>query len=359
MQVGSGLARASSNVDALHIRRREKHIDEYVDLMDNFKVYLRSIGYRKAFLEKKLKGHSGIIMQDERETDVAESYMKQWIDTTFNNLQTLSDYKTSLYNAGFTKQKTLELSFIIEPLLESSYSPLQLLDIAIECALGKYKRLAPEGQRFYVCKDIQDTWTPNELFKQVYNASTITKVHDAVPLMHIVMQHPNKHTLYFHATNWSSALNIVKHGINHYRGRMCLDFGKNSSFYTTPDLPTAIEWCTKNARKWMGETCILMFALKNKLKKQIRQTHKQKHKEFESATQDWAALVADSRECEGGTNSLDYFDSVYGPMAANIAALINKQGSAKPHEIVKFQLASKSSSFDKYLSEQYIGLINL
>ena len=66
---------------------------------------------------------------------------------------------------------------------------------------------------------------------------------------------------WFHGTDHTSALNILKNGIDLARGKLGGDFSHGSGFYLTPDLEFAISWSNKLMKK---ETCaVIVFDTKS------------------------------------------------------------------------------------------------
>jgi hypothetical protein len=183
------------------------------------------------------------------------------------------------------------------------------------------------------------------VFKYIYNI-------DKVPLEDAPSTLPGIYTstkVFFHATNLRSAIDIAEQGISHASGRKCMDFGILPSFYMTPDVSVAIEWCTVNKLRWQGEMCILVFIIPTASSVAL------KTKEFDSNTSEWIDLVTSSRRCKMKFNDLDKFDAVYGPMVANVKSIHSKL--ARPHKKLKFQLASKSIASDVYFKSCFAGAI--
>lgn len=316
---------------------------EWEDRMRDFKVKLRGMGYRRGFIELKLQGHTGQVLENERLSDMIKMYVDMWMEES--RAEPGGTLEDVLYRAGLTKRKASQLKAIIEGL--PSYSRNQLLDIAIECARGQYDRITPVGQRHYVQTEVIDEWSPHETFKQVFNASTTRSL--KTNHRRVLSSLPDEGTLFYHATNWKSAANIVEHGIDHYRGRPCLDFGLKPGYYMTPDFQVAMQWCEKNSARWQRESCILVFNVRTGALRGRR------HKAFKDAGGAWTELVTASRRC--GKNELDRCDSVYGPMVANVEAVVTQVEPARPHDIPKFQLASKSNAGDEFFSKCYVGAV--
>lgn len=75
----------------------------------------------------------------------------------------------------------------------------------------------------------------------------------------------SKYAIYYHATIFSSAENIVREGIQLESGRKRLDFSRKPAFYMTSRLQQAVEWSTRNQKRWGNLRAIVIFAVPNHL----------------------------------------------------------------------------------------------
>ena len=66
-----------------------------------------------------------------------------------------------------------------------------------------------------------------------------------------------------------------------------------------------------------------------------------------------------SRRCNIVYQNLDQYDMVYGPMCANVESVVNNHKDAKTHHIVKYQMTSKSTAYDHYISNKLAAVIFL
>jgi hypothetical protein len=197
---------------------------------------------------------------------------------------------------------------------------------------------------------IVDEWVDHPTLKRIYNCSnTISLESQALDAIADLPPTSGQSTLFFHATNWQSAVNIATYGIDRTRGRRCLDFGIQPGFYLTPDINVGVQWCQTNASRWDKELCIMVFV--------VQKPALLNSKTFKAANKEWQQLVSHSRHCQGATNALDWVDTVYGPMAANVKAMVENRAIAKTHASPKMQLASKSNLSDRALSECYVGTL--
>jgi hypothetical protein len=66
-------------------------------------------------------------------------------------------------------------------------------------------------------------------------------------------------------------------------------------------------------------------------------------------------LTKSSRLCKDKRNDLDNYNFVYGPMVA----IANSNETPQPHNNIKWQLASKNNSSDKFLKKYLSHVIIL
>lgn len=159
------------------------------------------------------------------------------------------------------------------------------------------------------------------------------------------MDKNNKKYLY-HATAWSYALDILENGIDHTRGRPCLDFGAKNAFYMTPQLDIALEYCQASSRRWMNECCILVF--------EIESMHLF-DKVYRDTTSDWKNNVKLSRKSI--ENEFDKYNTVYGPMLYNVNSVLNGSEEPRPHKQIKYQVVSKSTESDDMFDKCLYGIV--
>jgi len=232
--------------------------------------------------------------------------------------------------------------------LKLHYSVTHMIQIIIEYGNGKYNPISPHAFLY-------NPETVNTLFKykhndthfDYYNASDDDEVLNIVPLLNI---DKTQYKMFYHATNWDALQDILEDGPDSREGRQCLDFGRTPSFYITHELKTAINWCTKRRLNFQDECGIVMFALP------IQEY--EDYKTFDGPNDEWKQLVKHSRSCRK-KNELDKYNFVYGPMLENVLDIKNIQTNveAKPHNPIKWQLASKNPTSDKILKKCMIGAI--
>ena len=335
---GGGLALAASSNKS---NRKIRHTRQ----LGKFKERLHELGWRKTYVNRHVEDYVGADLDEQPEHVLLDTWAKSWIpdDSDATEAQIL-------YSAGLTRKMAKQLSLVIAPLQKSCYTRNQLIEIAIEYALGKYAPVLKPGQEYLVEIPQRDVWVPNARFKYVYNVSDF----ESLRLPSFPMEFPSGMTgvnakMFFHATNYRSVIHIATYGIDHLKGRRCLDFGIQPGFYMTPDLSTAIEWCSVNRQRWHDELCIIVYSIPTDALKAL------KCKIFANPDEEWKTLVTESRRCHERINALDRFDAVYGPMAANVQSIKTKL--VRPHKTPKFQLASKSNDSDDYFAKCFAGAI--
>jgi len=65
------------------------------------------------------------------------------------------------YHTGLSRKMAREMGDVINPLYNTCYTRLQLLEIAIEYALEIYEKVLAPGKAYWVDTPLTDTWTPN------------------------------------------------------------------------------------------------------------------------------------------------------------------------------------------------------
>jgi hypothetical protein len=223
----------------------------------------------------------------------------------------------------------------------------------VEYVLGKTKPISCNLRYYFDFYNENKWFVPKESQKygHVINLKDSKHIEDKLKEFLTLPKNDNKiHTYFYHCTNWRSAKNIIEHGVNSSKGRMCLDFGIRQGFYTTQNINTAIEWGEKRINSWYGQVAILIFEIKaNKLKKY-------KTKYFYSAADEWKRLVSHSRKCEENENELDFADFVYGPICVN-PKNVKYNGTPPIAQQDKFQFVSKSIDADILMRKSYVGCI--
>ena len=301
-------------------------------------------GWRKSYITHVITPQIAIVLEDYNIVDMLTSQMKK-----ANIKCKLSE--DVLYSLGIKRVKARQYFLVIKDLLNTCYSNEHLFQIIAEHATGKNDPIGIPGKSFLYNDKVVNTWYTH-MNIQCVNIGNMKLIDNIVKLM--PTQHDsNSHSLFFHATSWKSFESIVNKGVNHVYGRECLDFGKWPSFYITPDVNTAINWCKKMSKNWFKECCILVYSIPN--------TNANKNKIFKSTTNEWQDNVKESRQCYDSNKIqyLDTYDIVYGPMCANVFQVTYENADPHAHSKVKFQLASKTESSDKFITKCFAGVLLL
>jgi len=258
----------------------------------------------------------------------------------------------SLMGIGIRQDVAIKLETILEPLLDSSYTHEQLLDIAIEYILGNYDPITSSNTRFLYSPEIINIWTEIEIKGKPYHVYNIPYYcndniakkeieNNLIPL--------DGYQYYFHATSWKGSNQIMKR-IDRMNGRTCLDFGKRPGFYLATRIEDSVEWCIKNKERWSKEISILVF----RIPKELPSTIVIKHLEGD----EWTAITKESRECKDKENEIETlwdYDLLYGNMVSNPSAVKERRELPKTHTPPKNQLVGRTDVAEKFLQSCLIG----
>lgn len=305
--------------------------------------YFANCGWKSNFVKNKFKRYTdeNFIAYESIE-DIIRNFAILWFDdkkeTTFLN---------KLIDCGLCNNVVDNVMTIIEHLLDTSYSTIQLFDIVLNIVCNKINMLKPETQRFYFENIDENTWKKNKYWNFNFNYEIPPNQIEVILGKCLDL---SKITLFYHATSWSNSLYIARDGVNNRYGCQCLDFGYTPSFYTSPNVDDALDWAERNYLHWKKECAILVYA--------VPILNNMNIKVFESATNEWSKLVTLSRRCNKKyQNELDKYDFVFGPMLQKPDDIIYNNKSARPHMPLKNQLACKNDAASKFLDKCYVGTI--
>jgi hypothetical protein len=258
----------------------------------------------------------------------------------------------SLLGIGLCDDVVMKLVTILEPLLDSCYTHIQLLDIAIEYILEKYKTISPPNARFLYNPEVISMWSEIKIKEKSYSIYNIPYFCDNKIVRKEIKDnliHSDEYTYYFHATSWRGSTQIMKR-INRTYGRTCLDFGKNPGFYLATTIKDSIEWCKKNKLYWGNESSIIVFRIPNELPPTISIKHLKDG--------EWVAITKESRECENEKEEIETlcdYDLLYGNMVRNPTAVQERRELPQTHQPPKQQLVGRSDAADRFLQSCLIG----
>lgn len=253
----------------------------------------------------------------------------------------------ALVSIGMFKKEARKLASVVRG-LEAEYSIQQLVDIVIEYATRKYKPLLDvrSTERFFYDRP-EDTWYERDgCF--MCNLGSDGKLQEVLRSLKTA-KHLQEKNVWYHATSWRGARDILEDGVAHYKGRECLDFGAGPSFYLTPSTEIATDWAQKKRKLYAGECAVLVFDL------EVEHAPLSSKEVFEGPTRSWKELSTKSRRCK--KNRLDDCDMIYGPMVANVTAVTSGDEDAMPHRPVRFQLGLKGAQADRWATKGIVGVL--
>lgn len=262
----------------------------------------------------------------------------------------------SLQQIGFEKTKADILEDLFVPFINNSFTYKQVLYKCIQYAFSPYKPIIPKQsyQHFFSQENITNKWVSYKKSK-IYNINvTCAAQNKSIVEENVIKPIENKESLlFYHATDWRSAIAIMK-AIQHEVGRDCLDFGYLPSFYCSNTIQHALDWGERYSKHKQNEIAIVMFQIPIRIDSHLQVVNLDKKNE-------WEQLVTKSRKCtpkpiRSEINELLHIDLVFGPMLKNPQDVI--QGK-KPltHNPTRFQLASKTTNGDTFLQKYLVGSI--
>jgi hypothetical protein len=293
------------------------------------------------------------------------NFVDTYAETLLETLGFEGTISNTLQRIGIKQSAAAYAENQVKHFLEDSiYTHFQVAEVALEILLGHYQSLTPTNEPYFFSKNTVNTWIPFESTR-ILNLPISCTLDAFSAASHTIQQFNiqfiNKSTtvpkkLYFHTTNWRSAIGIQDE-IRHEAGRNCLDFGSCGGFYLSDSLSNSLEWGVKNAKPWHNEVAILVFGLPETFPKNY------KVKWFPTVNQEWSALTAESRKClkkkycPSEIKSIRKYDFIYGPMVKNPEKVKSQNQEPIPHTPLKFQLVSKTTNSDRYLQRYLKGIL--
>jgi hypothetical protein len=322
----------SGKVVAAHVPKKTKKTSNMKRKLYDTMV---NIGWKKRTLKTLLQDFDGLDYS---------------IEDQIKNVITIDKDSIGIFEAlvsiGMYKQKARKLASVVRG-LEAEYSIEQLVDIVIEYAFRKYKPLLDiRSTEKYFYDRPQDTFYERDAYLMC-NLSHTDKAATVVSSL-ITTKQTQEKNMWYHATSWRDARDILEDGVAHYKGRDCLDFGAGPSFYLTPKIESAIDWAQKKRKLHAKECAVLVFNL------EVNNAPLSKEM-FESPNKSWIEMVTKSRRCK--KNRLDDCDMIYGPMVANVTAVVSGTEDAVPHRPALFQLALKGAQADRWATNGILGVL--
>jgi hypothetical protein len=345
-QEGSGGSSHASKKARKKLKSSRKYLDE---VCDKFK----QLGWRKSYIDNYFKNMTDFHVEDWTLEHNFLNYAESWYDSIGEDEES---FKETLWKTGLTKSKIGKIWKIIQPLYETCYNQEQLYDKILEYLLEQSKVIGKKNQIHYLHSHTTDEWIENEQLGYMMNISkvptnldqyTIADVEEKIKT-HPKYQDDKKFVYFYHATSWYYGKNIITRGVDHNKGRRCLDFGVLPGFYMTHQMDTVISWAMKNKDYWRNEVVLLIFKLS------WNELQKMDYIEFLSPTNEWKSFVKRSRQCEESYTELDDCDFVYGAICKNPKDVVYRNVAPVTKKNL-FQLVSKSRKADVFLKSSYMG----
>ena len=227
------------------------------------KIFIE-LGWKKSYIEKAIDTRDVQLLIVMSSEDFIKKCIQLWYPKDADNMEWYTIFKT----CGLRKVTIDNLIDVITPLFNSCYGTNHLYDIAFEYLIGSLSHVK-NTNNFYIGLDQPtNTWLSNDSYKYFYNVTQlkpsklVTSYFPSI-INTIPIHNTQKHQLYFHATKWEYAKQIIEF-ISHSKGRECFDFGMTPSFYLTPNIYIAFEWCQKHSKHWNSEACILVYNIDTK-----------------------------------------------------------------------------------------------
>lgn len=343
-------------------RKNPRHTKRYNNIQVNrLCVIYQRLGWRKTFIRNYFKNLSDTNVNYESDEIVLTEYAESWYDLYSNDEMT---FQEKMWSVGFKKSVIEKLWKIVRPFYHTCYTHRQLYDLVLEFLVEHSKPIGKKSQPFFYKPATLNTWNLNKKYGYCINIEVCHQTNFCdISQQEILALHPanknlndddNESMYLFHATSWMYAQDIIINGVDHDKGRRCLDFGIRRGFYTTENINMAISWGVKKYAFWNNEVAILVF----KVSKSSVETSK--YIEFPAPTKEWQDLVKHSRKCQGKKNILDDADFVYGPVCTNPHKISQNQKTLDAIAETRdelFQFVSKSDVADEILTKSLIGTL--
>lgn len=312
-----------------------------------------ALGWRKEYVTHVFRRADDRLIANWPDTLLIEGILKGLVQ----QIDVYDSIQHALETIGIVSEIAMSLETILSPLQTTCYTQTQILDIAIEYLLGKYKPIAPINATHLIEPDQVNVWRPHILESKhisIYNIPSQCKKHSATQqLKHALSILPKmaESSFYFHATSWKSSLNIMD-GIKRIHGRFCLDFSIFPAFYLSPSSIDSVDWCLKKMKLFHNEVAILVFAIPNVLPPDIS------IKELEN--KDWTHVTKQARECQQQDSEIkaicDY-DLLYGDMVSNPEYVKKRSQLPRTHTPPKKQLVGRTDAAERFLYKCLVGCV--
>jgi hypothetical protein len=309
----------------------------------------RKAGWKQSTLDQKFRTLTDdMLSQNDIHKSTVQAFGSLWYDEQGFD----TSIGKTLVNLGFSISIAKQSDYAISPLQNTCYTNAQLIQIAIQYAMGYYKPMtAPNTTHFYSPTQLEE-WIPyrNTHIMNIKESCSTALIPKLDTFMKLILKQDTHY--FFHTTSWESSLRILTQ-LDHTNGHKCSDFGVTPSFYMSDKLAHALKWGEHLQRKHTNEIATVLFAIPAILPSHLR------YKEIKGNI--WKSAVVKSRQCvrlephETNIPEIALYDLVYGDMLANPEE-VTKNKSPRTHNPSKKQLASKSYRADEFLQGCIIGI---
>ena len=314
------------------------------ELVDTFNRY----GWRSTFLhQKKIHRIEDYLLEDYTMDEVITDLVGGWIQQTSPD----DTFIDRLIAIGLRHSIAKHLAEIFTPLIDASFTTIQLLELAINYLTDKRKSPLTDGSvPFYIKPDVTNTWIPYKT-GQIMNIPASCSVSLQNTLQQILVTTPRNgnHNHYcFHTTSWRAALSIL-HKLRHSAGHTCQDFGIGPGFYLSNSLGTALDWGEKCMGRFSSEIATVVFSLPKILPKHLN------HKHLEG--DEWTTVTRSARRCaqDDELKEVEPHAILTGYMVQNPNGIKERNELPRQHSPPKFQLVSRCDIGDAYLQKRIVG----
>ena len=170
-----------------------------------------------------------------------------------------STFPSILEALGLGHESVAELKRVAAPLVDY-YGPFDAAAIAVEYAMGSYKPLKIIGPFPTDIKTFDKPFDSPDGTPHYYMTSKSQMTNDDIAKHAGITLSPSSR-LWFHATSWSIAKNVVdaRISIRHDMGGLNKDFGRGPGFYTGDNLALALNWAHVYRKLFGQQNAILVF----------------------------------------------------------------------------------------------------
>jgi hypothetical protein len=320
------------------------------------------LGWKPSYIRKNLDGLQDDMIEEYVPRHVIEGLSSSWLkkyntsNTSVTSI-TSKDISTILMELGIQKQIAIHTENVLQPLLNTCYTDIQLLYIAFEYIRGVYRPIRANNIKYYTNPNVIMQWFSHEYSPKKYIDIMNIPYTCSIDIYEIVLKNiqntphinSSKSSFFYHTTSWASSESIFNN-IYHNKGKYCLDFGLQPGFYLAYNLEDSLEWGNKKNKLFSNEVAILVFSIPHKMPSKLR------IKELKGP--EWEYVTQQSRLCDRKIDEIpqiEEYDILYGNMVNNPKDIIRYGNRPTTHKPSKKQLVSKTTNSDRYLRSKLVG----